>query len=71
MAATHRPDFTALARETDDVRRRNASRFRNEYLFPYINLEDLLKPTTYFYFSIPEGTTNRTFLPSSTHKRIV
>jgi hypothetical protein len=55
MAVTHRPDFGALARETDDVRRRNASRFGNEYLFPYINLEDLLKPNNLLLFLNSRG----------------
>ena len=55
MAATHRPDFHALTRETIDVRRRNASRFRNEYLFPFINLEDLLKANNLLLFLNSRG----------------
>ena len=43
MATTHRPDFRALREEPTEQRRRNATRFRNEYLYPYINLEDLVK----------------------------
>ena len=55
MAAIHRPDFDALKRETIDVRRRNASRFRNEYLFPFINLEDLLKANNLLLFLNSRG----------------
>ena len=51
MAATHRPDFHALTRETIDVRRRNASRLRNDYLLPFINLEDLLKANNLLFIS--------------------
>ena len=45
MAATHRPDFQALRRESLEQRWSGSTRFRNEYLFPYINLEDLVKTT--------------------------
>ena len=42
MSKTHRPDFQALQRESEQ-QRRTATRFRDAYLFPYINLEDLSK----------------------------
>lgn len=41
MAPKHRPDFRAFWQEEHNQRRTN-TRFRNEYLYPYINLEDLL-----------------------------
>ena len=34
MATIHRPDFRALREEPKELRRRNATRFRNEYLYP-------------------------------------
>jgi hypothetical protein len=42
MSTTHRPDFQAQHRESDE-QRRTATRFRDAYLCPYINLEDLCK----------------------------
>jgi hypothetical protein len=42
MATTHRPDFQAFKTESDQ-RRQNRTQFRDAYLFPYINLEDLSK----------------------------
>ena len=42
MSPTHRPDFLAQHHETDE-RRRTATRFRDAYMVPYINLEDLCK----------------------------
>jgi hypothetical protein len=42
MSSIHRPDFHALKTESEQ-QRRNGTRFRDAYLFPYINLEDLLK----------------------------
>jgi hypothetical protein len=55
MATMHRPDFHALRNEPIEERRRNATRFRNEYLFPYINLEDLVKPTNLLLFFHSRG----------------
>jgi hypothetical protein len=43
MPANDRPDFDAIQRERDHLRRSN-SRYRDAYLFPYINQEDLCKP---------------------------
>jgi hypothetical protein len=42
MPLTHRPEFYAIQRESEE-QRRTRSRFRDAYLFPYINQEDLLK----------------------------
>jgi len=42
MSVTHRPDFQAQHRETEE-QRRTATKFRDAYLCPYINLEDLCK----------------------------
>ena len=42
MATTHRPDFHALKTESEQ-QRRTRTQFRDAYLFPYINLEDLSK----------------------------
>lgn len=70
MAVTHRPDFDALMRETIDVRRRNASQFRNEYLFPFINLEDLLKANNLLLFLNSRGHNKPdvfAFLDTQTH----
>jgi hypothetical protein len=40
MSSTHRPDFQALRRETPQ-QRNSGTRFRDAFLWPYINLEDL------------------------------
>lgn len=40
MASTHRPDFQALQRETPE-QRSSGTKFRDAFLWPYINLEDL------------------------------
>jgi hypothetical protein len=40
MPQTHRPDFRALERESQK-QLPNGTRFRDAYLWPYINLEDL------------------------------
>ncbi|KAL1873962.1 hypothetical protein Daus18300_003836 [Diaporthe australafricana] len=43
MAAVHRPDFHAF-REEDIKRRKTRTHFRDHYVWPYINQEDLCKP---------------------------
>ena len=49
MAASHRPDFAAFKRESErDLD--NGTRFRDCYMWPYINLEDLSKPKTLLLF---------------------
>jgi len=45
MSLQHRPDFAALWKESDQERR-TGTKFREAYLWPYINLEDLSKPHT-------------------------
>src|SRR5271170_7582389 len=55
MATMHRPDFHALRNEPKEPRRRNATRFRNEHLLPYINLEDLVKANNLLLFFHSRG----------------
>ncbi|EOD44771.1 hypothetical protein UCRNP2_8520 [Neofusicoccum parvum UCRNP2] len=43
MPSTHRPDFDAFARESDHQRTKE-TRFKDSYMWPYMNQEDLLKP---------------------------
>jgi len=43
MAPTHRPDFEALEIESES-KRLSGTDYRDSYLFPYINEEDLGKP---------------------------
>lgn len=56
MAASHRPDFQALARESVEERRAS-TKFRKEFLFPYINLEDLLKARNLLLYFQSRGHT--------------
>ena len=49
MPASHRPDFDALLMESHE-QRVAGTRFRGEFLYPYINLEDLLKPKNLLLF---------------------
>ncbi|KAF2729709.1 hypothetical protein EJ04DRAFT_501849 [Polyplosphaeria fusca] len=43
MATTHRPDFQAFKKETEQERDAG-TKYREAYLWPYINLDDLSKP---------------------------
>lgn len=43
MVVAHRPDFAALRAETD-AQRAAGTRFRDSYLLPYINMDDLSRP---------------------------
>jgi hypothetical protein len=43
MAAPHRPDFEAIELESEDQRVEGTA-YRDSYLWPYINQEDLCKP---------------------------
>lgn len=45
MAAVHRPDFAAFRRESE-AQRETGTKFRDHFVWPYINQEDLLKPKT-------------------------
>ena len=45
MSPLHRPDFRALRSESDE-QRQAGTRFREAYMWPYINLEDLCKRKT-------------------------
>ena len=56
MAASHRPDFQATGRESVE-QRRAGTKFRNDFLFPYINLEDLLKAKNLLLFFQSRGHT--------------
>lgn len=46
MAPTHRPDFEAFRRETAEQRKAGGTKFRDHFMWPYINQEDLVKPKT-------------------------
>ncbi len=43
MATTHRPDFYAFRRESE-AQRDAGTRFRDSFMWPYVNQEDLLRP---------------------------
>lgn len=43
MPATHRPDFNAFRNSSS----RNTAKYRNSYILPYVNQEDLAKPETF------------------------
>ncbi|KAK1756346.1 hypothetical protein QBC47DRAFT_184957 [Echria macrotheca] len=43
MPAKHRPDFDAFRKESEQ-QRRAGTRYRQEFMWPYINQEDLVKP---------------------------
>ena len=43
MATTHRPDFYAFRRESE-AQRDAGTKFRDSFVWPYINQEDLLRP---------------------------
>jgi hypothetical protein len=45
MSPLHRPDFRALRRESEE-QRQTGTRFRDAYMWPHINLEDLSKGKT-------------------------
>ena len=56
MAESHRPDMQAIAHES--VKQRCAgTKFRNDFLFPYINLEDFLKAKNLLLFFQSHGHT--------------
>ena len=54
IPAIHRPDFAALRREGAD-QTRVRTRFRDAYLLPSINLEDLVKPKPLLMFLNARG----------------
>ena len=54
MSKMHRPDFEALRKETQEARTRG-SRYRDAYLWPYINLEDLVQGKTLLLFLNSRG----------------
>lgn len=54
MSKTHRPDFVALRRERQEARTQG-SRYRDAYLWPYINLEDLTQSKNLLLFLNSRG----------------
>lgn len=54
MSSTHRPDFQALQRESHQ-QRCNGTKFRDAYLWPYINVEDLTKGKSLLLFLNARG----------------
>ena len=54
MPSSHRPDFLALANESAD-QRRNGTKYRDAYWWPYINVEDLVKPKSLLLFLNARG----------------
>ncbi len=53
----HRPDFDAIRRESTD-QMRSGSRFRDSFLLPSLNAEDLLKPKNLLLFMHSRGRNN-------------
>lgn len=49
----HRPDFYALSKESLETRRSGSSSFRDAYLLPFANLDDLSKPNNLPLFLNP------------------
>lgn len=54
MSATHRPDYEALRKEGGDFRS-HKTKFREAYLWPYMNVEDLVKNTSMLLFLNARG----------------
>jgi len=54
MSGKHRPDFEAIIREGRDLRNRE-TRFREAYLWAYMNVEDLAKGKTLLLFLNSRG----------------
>lgn len=46
MSATHRPDFEALIKEGSQLKT-NGTKYREAYLWPYLNVEDLVRGKTF------------------------
>jgi hypothetical protein len=62
ISASHRPDILAYRRES--VRQRlNGTKYRNAYVFPQINLEDLSTSKTLLLFLQASARNEPTFLP--------
>jgi hypothetical protein len=55
MATKHRPDFQALGKDTINRLLQSKSKYRKEFLYPYINLEDLTKPNNLLLFLNSRG----------------
>ncbi|TVY82358.1 hypothetical protein LSUE1_G003449 [Lachnellula suecica] len=54
MSATHRPDYAALSKEGSQLRNRKTA-FREAYLWPYMNIEDLVRGKTLLLFLNSRG----------------
>lgn len=54
MSPTHRPDYEAFRKEGTELKFR-ATRFRESYVWPYINIEDLVKGKTLLLFLNSRG----------------
>lgn len=54
MSATHRPDYEALRKEGGDFKS-HKTKFREAYLWPYMNVEDLVKGKTMLLFLNARG----------------
>ncbi|KAK4542982.1 hypothetical protein LTR36_005980 [Oleoguttula mirabilis] len=54
MSAHHRPDFDAFRRESPQERERS-TKFKDAYMWPYINQDDLSKPRTFSLFLNARG----------------
>lgn len=54
MSQHHRPDFEALGKEPQKERT-SRTKFKEAYMWPYVNLEDLLKPRCLLLFLNSRG----------------
>ncbi|RDL41426.1 uncharacterized protein BP5553_01405 [Venustampulla echinocandica] len=54
MSSTHRPDYEALRKEGPQLKSRG-TRFREAYIWPYINVEDLVRGKTLLLFLNSRG----------------
>ena len=57
MPSTHRPDYEAFTRESEQ-QRATATKFPDAYRYPHINQEDLLKPKAMLLFLKSRGRTS-------------
>ncbi|MCJ1352732.1 MAG: hypothetical protein MMC33_002716 [Icmadophila ericetorum] len=49
MAPHHRPDYSVMDKESPE-QRANGTKYRDAYVWPYINLEDLVQPKSLLFF---------------------
>lgn len=67
MALSHRPDFEALEKETEDERYRK-TKYRDAYMWPYINEENLVKPQSLIWFMFTRGRCHPSKLAVQDHE---